>query len=402
MLALVIGLGAARSSTAADVARAPQTSGAVVVVKVSGLLDPILADFVAGSIDQAVETGAIAVVLRIDSPGSVISDGRLADLAEKIHDAPIPVVAWVGPSGARVEGATAQLLAVVDEVGIAPGSAIGNMGETVVPRRLWSDAYWQHRAILQDQLVGSAKAAQAGLAVPPRKSLVLRNMLLEVPGFRATAKGATSATPVQFSELSAARTALHTFASPAVTALLLAIALCLLLFEFYTAGVGVAGLVGAACLLFAFYGIGVLPVRPFAVALVVVSMIAFAVDVQVGVPRIWTAVGSVVFATGFLLLFDGVPIPWPATIGGIAAVVVFMIFGMPAMTRSRFSTPMIDRQWLVGCRGTSVGAFDPDGVVRIDGALWPGRCAQTLPADASVRVVAVDGVLCRVEPDDGA
>ncbi len=398
MLAALGGLGLIAPTVASAAPRAAGDAGAVEIVKVSGILDPILADFLAASIDQAQRDDALAVVLRIDSSQSVVDDSTLVELARKIHTSTVPVVAWIGPSGSRAEGGAAQLLATVDQVGIAPGSAIGNTGPTVVPQQWWSEAYLQHRQVLEDELLGPAAAAQRGLAVAPKKALVLRNMLLTIDGFHVSAEGSTSATPIQFSELSTTRTAMHTFASPAVAVLMLAIGLSLLLFEFYTAGIGVAGVVGAACLLFAGYGLAVLPVRPFAVALVVVSMVAFAVDVQVGVPRVWTVIGSVVGAAGFLLLFDGVPTPWPATIGAIAAVIVFMVFGMPAMTRSRFSTPMIDRKWLVGRKGTVVEACRPDGVVRVDEALWAGRGDAEVPVGTPVRVVGIDGVICRVEP----
>lgn len=397
-MAALGGLGLIAPALAEGVPTATRSTGAVQVVKISGLLDPILADFLASSIDQAERDDALAVVLRLDSSESVISDEALVELATTIHRASVPVIAWVGPAGSRAESGAAQLLATVDAVGIAPGSSIGNMGQAVVPRRLWSDVYWQHRAALVDDVMGPKTAAAKGLAVAPSKALVLRNVLLTIDGFHIAAKGSTAATPIQFSELSTTRTAMHTFASPAVAVLFLAIGLSLLLFEFYTAGVGVAGVVGAASLLFACYGLGVLPVRPFAVVLVVASMVAFAVDVQVGVPRAWTAIGSVLCAAGFLLLFDGVATPWPATIGAIVSVIVFMYFGMPAMTRSRFSTPMVDRNWLVGRTGTAVEACRPDGVIRVDGALWAGRCDDEIAAGAPVRVTATDGVVCRIKP----
>ncbi|MEZ5373180.1 MAG: hypothetical protein R2704_10655 [Microthrixaceae bacterium] len=85
-------------------------------------------------------------------------------------------------------------------------------------------------------------------------------------------------TVVRFVKLDAAPPAAH--ASPAVAYLAFIIGLGLLVFEFYTAGVGVAGVVGAGSLLLGGYGLGVLPVRSWAVALLVASMLAFAVDVQ--------------------------------------------------------------------------------------------------------------------------
>lgn len=369
------------------------------VVKISGLLDPIVADYLRSSLDAAASQNATAVVLRIDSPGSVISDERIIDLARRIRSSQVPVYAWVGPAGSRVEGATAQLLATVRSVGLAPGSAMGRMGRLVVPRKLWSQEFLRSESLLRDRMVGPAEASKAGLAVTPRKALVIRNMLLEVPGFHATTKGSVTATPVQFSELSTFRTAMHTFASPAVAVLFLVIGLCLVLLEFYTAGIGVAGLTGAACVLFASYGLGVLPVRPLAVAAVVVAMVAFAVDVQVGVPRLWTVIGSVLTTAGLVTMFDGVATPWPAVVGSAAGVIVFMVFGMPALTRSRFSTPVIDRRWLVGRTGSVVEALNPAGVIEVDGGLWAGTGDRPVEAGRLVRIVGVDGVVCLVEPD---
>ena len=100
------------------------------------------------------------------------------------------------------------------------------------------------------------------------------------------------ATTVRFSKLGLVDQLFHTVASPAVTYLLLLIGLALLVFEFYTAGVGVAGVVGAGCVILAATGLAVLPTRWWAVGLILAAMVAFAVDVQVGIPRFWTASGS--------------------------------------------------------------------------------------------------------------
>ena len=75
--------------------------------------------------------------------------------------------------------------------------------------------------------------------------------------------------------------------------LLLVIGLSLIIFEFFTAGVGVAGLVGAGCFVMSCYGLANLPVRPWALALIVLAMFGFAVDIQTGVPRLWSVIAVV-------------------------------------------------------------------------------------------------------------
>ena len=82
------------------------------------------------------------------------------------------------------------------------------------------------------------------------------------------------------------------------------VGLALLIFEFYTAGVGIAGVVGAGATILACYGLAELPTRGWAVGLIVAAMLAFAVDVQVGLPRIWTGVGVMLTIVGSWYLFE--------------------------------------------------------------------------------------------------
>ena len=89
---------------------------------------------------------------------------------------------------------------------------------------------------------------------------------------------------------------------------------------------------------------------------------------------------------------------------GIGGTALAMLAGMPAMVRTRFSTPTIGREWMIGEQGEAVSSVDPDGVVRIRGALWRARTNRATPigVDDAVRVVEVQGLLLEVEPLEGA
>ena len=116
-------------------------------------------------------------------------------------------------------------------------------------------------------------------------------------GQPASAQRETIAT-ARFFKLGLVDQLFHTVASPPVAYLLLLTGLALIVFEFFTAGVGVAAVVGAVCVILACTGLAVLPTRTWAVVLIVLSMLAFAVDVQVGIPRFWTGVGIAVAEDG--------------------------------------------------------------------------------------------------------
>jgi membrane-bound serine protease (ClpP class) len=180
-------------------------------------------------------------------------------------------------------------------------------------------------------------------------------------------------------------------------------------FEFFTAGIGIAGVVGAIATVLAATGLATLPTRGWAVALILGAVFAFAIDVQVGIPRLWTAVGVLLTAAGSVWLFE--PLPgatlrpsWITLLAGVGGMVLAFVVGMPSMVRTRFATPTIGREWMIGEIGNVVEAVDPDGVVSVGDARWRARTNRATPVGAGqpVRVVAIDGVTLEVEPLEGA
>jgi len=382
-------------------------NGRVNVAKVSGLLDPVMADFVEQSITDAERSGALAVVLQMNSGGAVVPTSRVVSLAKRIHDAKVPVVVWVGPSGSRAVGAAAQVAGAASTIGVAPGSSLGNTGDVVVPRALLRPDFAAAVDRLRHRTVGATEAQR--LKVAPRAAPVIGQVILDVPGVKAkpvrSAKRITCeplTSPV-FTALPITKQLLHTVSSPEVAYLLFVIGMALMLFELFTAGVGVAGLIGAGFFVLGGYGLAVLPVHVWAVALLVFSMFAYGVDVQTGVPRVWTGAASVALLVGSLTLYDGLRLSWITLLVALVGLTVAMLAGMPAMVRTRFSTPTIGRQWMVGERGEAVADVNPDGVVRIREALWRARTNRATPitAGAPIRVVDIDGLLLEVEPEEG-
>jgi membrane-bound serine protease (ClpP class) len=374
--AVLVAVGPAASAFARDDSPTTQVN----VIEVSGYLDPVLVDFVHASIDQAEDDGALALVLQLNSPGSAVSDADLQGLIDAVQASTVPVTTWIGPSDSRALGAAGELALATTEVGMAPGTRIEADG------RVYDD----EAAVEQD--IVDRSAPTVGIFVN------------DLPGFETEQVGGDTepVTETHFGQLPLSSQLFHTASSPAVAYLFFVLGMGLILFELYTAGVGVAGVIAAALFVFGAYGLATLPARGWAVALLVISMIAFAIDVQTGVPRFWTGVGFITFAVGTFFLYDGPQLSWITLVGTFAALAVAVLAGMPAMVRTRFSTPTIGREWMIGEEGEAVTPVDPDGTVRVRNALWRARTNRATPLATGdpIVVAGLDGLVLEVESTD--
>jgi membrane-bound serine protease (ClpP class) len=321
-------------------------------------------------------------------------------------------------------GLPAQLLTVADVTAMAPGARIGRTGRMLTVNDV-ELSFGDAKDAVYAKTVGFVEARELDIlkfSNDDRGVPVLRNMLFALDGVESRgvvldtvvdvldAQGQVTreATTVRFFKLGLVPRLLHTVASPASAYLLLTIGLALLVFEFFTAGIGVAGLVGAVTLILGSVGIGELPMSGFGIALLLLAMVAFAVDVQVGIPRLWTGVGLLLYIVASFTMFrpvDGLTMrpSWITLSVGIVGIALTFIVGMPSMVRTRFATPTIGRQNLVGATGVAVGEIAPDGVVMVDGAQWRARTNRATPlaSNAEIRVVDIDGVTLQVEPIEG-
>jgi membrane-bound serine protease (ClpP class) len=376
------------------------------------------------------------IVLQVDSGGSVGVD--VQPLLRDIERSRVPVVVWVGPSGAKAHGAATLLAEAAPVTSVSSGSSIG----AADPLRL-DDPRATHRGAVSDQLAGlaqrwgrdtsgarrlteeelSANAAHDagatdsveptvgelivtldGRAVPTAAGPKLLSTATVVG--RGLGRRRQPNQDVLFDRLDIGNQVLHTLISPSIAYLLFVAGLALMVFEFYTCGIGLAGLAGAAALVGALVGFSHLPVVWWAAGLLMLAVFGFAVDVQAGGLGAWTLIGCGALVAGSLTLYGGsarLDPPWWVLLIVIVGTVLFMLGAMTAVVRARFSTPTVGREGMVGEEGRAEVDVDPDGVVVIDGARWRARTNRATPIAAgdTVRVVAVTGLVLEVEPHEG-
>ena len=395
------------------------------VFEVTGLIDGVVASGIERAVERSSTNGAQALVLQVNSRGAVIDEARMQEVLLAIRNSSIPIGVWVGPSGAQAHGWSTWLLAVADVSAMAPNASVGKTGLPFllddVPLSLG-----EATTLLRSGILDTAQARKQGvlrLEISDEGVPVLRNMLFALDGLTVKGKvldtvaevvgddGAIvrEAATTRFFKLGTLEQLMHTSASAALAYLLFAFGLALLVFEFFTAGIGIAGFVGAVSTLLGSFGLAELPVRPVALALLILAIIALAIDVQVGIPRVWTAIGMVLFVIASFTLYgvvqeDALRISWLTLVAGIASMALAFIVGMPSMVRTRFATPTIGREWLIGLEGMASTYISPEGEVTVQGARWRARTNRATPITNGrpVRVAAIDGVTLDVEPLEGA
>jgi membrane-bound serine protease (ClpP class) len=388
LVVVLLALGTVALLPRAAVAQAPRP--AVDVVQVGGLLDPVNVALVNRALAEAPRRGTSVVVLQLDSGSATASRAAVDGLVARIKAVDVPVAVWVGPTGrGQATHEAFALIDAADVVGVAPGTRVGRF-----------------RA-MKDQ-----EALAAGVAdiVSP----TLADFIGRIDGAQAKGRTLSTAEPrvdngpyqlrrdldIRFRKPGLVDRTLHALGSPSATYFLVVGGLILFLFELFSAGIGIAAGSAAVCLALSAYGLGTLGTRPVGLGLLLLATFGFGVDIQSGQPRVWTGIGSIALAAGSVTLFDGRRPSWLALLLVIGGALLLVLFAIPSTVRTRFSTPTIGREDLIGSIGTAVTAIAPEGTVQVRGAPWRARTfPAAIPAGATVEVVSIEGLVLEVIPE---
>ena len=390
------------------------------VVEVSGPIDRTLVHYVEGAI---LDSDAQLVILSVNAPAAI--DGDVVGLLDLIADPPVPVAVWVGPAPATVRGGAAQMLLAARIKGAAPQVRIGDLLPTVAGTADDADAVRIRFPGVAESLFVDAETSVAGDPIDGVVDIVspsigqfivgLHGAVVEVRDTSVTLDTATTeldddgvevtvpAAEVRFSKPGVLTRALRVAIHPEAAFFFLIAGLALAAFEFYSAGPGVAAATGLLTLLLAGYGMAVLPIRWWAIALTLGGLLLYTVEFQRNDLGWKSLVGTGFLVSGGLWFIDGsgqlTPVWW-AVLLAVATGAFFFAVALTTVVRARFSTLTIGREGLIGRTGIAVSAFEPDGVVDVNGARWRATTyrASGLEVGSEIRVVAVEGIVLDVEP----
>ncbi|MGB9816320.1 MAG: NfeD family protein [Desulfurococcaceae archaeon] len=344
-------------------------------------------------------------VLEIDSYGGYLS---AADrIVYTIENSGSYCVAWIPPSGYAVSAAALIALSC-KEVYMAQGAVIGGMKPSPEDPKTIEYVKARARSMLEkqgkknltwivDELVDKAKsyssdeATSIGLA----KSASDLSSVLEAENLALTSRVAPSLWDKLLSVIS----------HPLVSELLLFAGVLLILVEIFTTGFQGYGLAGALMIVFALYGLTLLPVEILNLALIIAGAVLIIVELFTPGFGVFGLSGIILSIIGFVLTFMNIPSETLTgliyvVVGGLSSVTGLLVFiGYKAAKAMKMRRASI-REQLIGSIGyakTEISETFP-GTVYVLNEDWTAYSVKgRIPIGSKVRVVKVEGLKLYVE-----
>ncbi len=401
-------------------------AGRVLVTRLEGPVSPVTAAALAAALERAGREGYEALVVEVDTPGGLETSMR--DMVKRLLAAPVPVLSWVTPGGARAASAGVFVVMAADVAAMAPGTNIGaatpvNLQggmDSTLARKATNDAAafartvaaqrgrnvsWAERAVREAVAASESEAIELG--VVDFEAATLDELLAKADG-RTWKRGgarhrlALRGLPADRIEPGFRQRMLALIAEPNVAYILMMLGFYGLLFELQNPGAILPGVVGGICLILAFLAFSVLPVNYAGVALIVLAAVFFVAEIKVASHGLLTAGGILALLLGSLILFDtrgsGPRLSWGVIAAGTLVTAAFFLFVAGAGLMAQRRRVTTGRYGLIGARGVAIERLGPDGRVRVGDEIWNAVCETPVNPGAEVEITGVDGLRLRVRP----
>lgn len=355
----------------------------------------------------------------------------MREIVRDIIGAPLPVVVYVSPDGARAASAGMYITLAADVAAMAPQTNIGSAtpvqlggGETeeILGRKIENDAAAYARALaeahernadLAERMVRDAANLEAPAAL--RRGLVEfvvadeRELLRRLDGHEVVGPKAgvldTAGLGIESRDMPLQYEIQQFLVNPTFAYLLLVIGLLAIVIEVTSAGFGGAGALGAVALVLGLYGSAQLPVTAAGIVLLLIAIALLVAETQVPSFGVLGAGGIAALIASGLLLYDTesdvfeVSVPVAVAAGG--ALGAFTLFAASKAVAARHAPPRDPAHDLLGATGTVRSGFAPTAHVYVQGALWRARLEDPEASAAvgeRVEVTNVDGLTLTVKP----
>ncbi len=416
----------------------------VVLVELQGTIGVASTLHVCRAIENASRTGAHLVIIRMDTPGGLLTATR--EMISCILASARPIAVYVAPSGARAASAGTYIAQAAHIAAMAPSTHIGaatpvalgpggprqpidgtpekdkgNQPRQGSEQKAVNDAvaYLKSLAELRgrntawaEKAVREAATLTASEAMRERViDLVasdVADLLRQVDGRTVVIAGqpviiSTAGAEVTTVEPNWRLRLLAAISDPNIAFILLLVGFYGILFEFWSPGAIVPGVIGGVSLILALIALSVLPLSYGALGLLILGIALMTAEAFVAGFGILGIGGLVAFVFGAVFLFDqsgadfDLRLAWPVIVGAAVTAALLSMAVLVSALQSRRRKPVTGSEELIGMIGEVADWQGLTGSVHVHGEMWSARSIQVLPVGARVRIVAREGLTLIVE-----
>lgn len=398
------------------------------LIKIDGAIGPATASYINRAIKVAAAQNDQCLIIQLNTPGGL--GDSMNKIVEDFYSSPVPTVVYVAPEGAMAGSAGCYITLAADIAAMAPHTTIGaahpvEMGfgessettnsimmqkvgnayttvmQTIAEKR-HRNVNWAMAAVRESITTNAEGALKLNVI-----NLIAKNvpdLLKQLDGRKVgdktlhTADAKVVEIPMTMSE--------HLFQliwRPEVMFLLMLIALYGIIGELSNPGAILPGVVGALALILLLYMSATLPVNIAGVALILLAVALFIIDIFAPTHGVLTGGGIIAFFLGAMMLFNGdgpaykLSMAWiiPATV----VTAAFFIFVVGAGLRAQFKPVSVGKELMVGQTVNALSRIDSQsGRVFIEGEIWNAVSETPVETGQPVEVIGVQGLTLQVKP----
>lgn len=400
----------------------------VFLLDIDGTVNPALADYLIEGINKAEKAGASAVVIRMDTPGGMVTSVKT--IIKTMENSKLPIIVYVAPSGSSAASAGAIITVAADVAAMAPGTNIGaahpvggggQQIDSVMSDKIINDLTAYIRGIVVNKGRNAdwiEKAIRESVSITSKEALDLKvidvladsvpDLLTKVDGRKIQKNNAevilkTANAKIEKVAMGWRFKILDMIANPNIAYVLMMVGMIGIMMELYNPGVVFPGVIGGISFLLALFALQVLPVNYVGVMLIILSIILFVAELKISSYGL-LSIGAIISLTlGSIMLFDtdeaAMRVSWTVIIPTVAMVSSFFIFALGLAVKAWMRKPMTGVQGLIGEVGTALTDLEQTGKVAVRGEYWNARADGRIPKGERVRVLRVENMLLFVTRD---
>jgi membrane-bound serine protease (ClpP class) len=410
----------------------------VIVLEINGTINPATDDYLKTGLAAAKEAKASAVVVKLNTPGGLLTS--MQSMVQSLLESDIPTIVYVSPSGASATSAGVFITLAGHVAVMAPGTTIGaahpvgSGGEDIqgdTRTKVENFSVSLIRAISEQRsrnVQWAEKAVRESVSITDRDAVAekiidfsandLDSLLEQLGGRTVSVKGSPTTLPELKSAprksipMSFKQQVVNILSDPNIAMFIGLAALAGIGIEFYHPGLILPGVIGAICLILSLTAAQVLPINIGGAALFGLGVMFIVIETLSPGIFIWGIAGVICLVLGSVYLID-TEVLWGfgsyqidyASVGGSAGLlgVVLLLLGAAAAKAIRSPVQsglesLIGQSAVVKEPFKVVGEF-ATGRIELNGELWRAEIPGETPLQPGdrVKVVAMgDGMVLKV------